>query len=259
MSPAAAFALGAAVGAGAAAVVAVRVMREQAATLGRLFSFAAHEINTPVTAVNMTVLNLISGVFGELPPDQLPWLEMTREQVARLNALVGELRDLVHLHLRRDLRIAIVDSRPEEIAAEASESLRRGMAQAGVDLVIDVPADLPTVRGDEERAARSLTSLLFHARKFRVRGPVRLSAAAANGQVSFKVLYEGPQLAASEVRDSLDLLYPARHRPDQTLAATGLGLGLIRSVMALTGGDLAFTVDPSGRSTLTLSMTEAPR
>lgn len=258
MSPGAAFAAGLLIGAVGAAAFAAAVLRRRAALYGRLFSFAMHELNTPVTAVNMTVMNLLEGVFGDLPASHRPWIEMAREQVGRLSALVGEIRDLVHMELHKELRLNVAASSPQDIVSEAVAGLRQGFTLAGVELLLRVPEGLPSVSADVDRAPRSLASMLFHARKFRKGGPVTLTAARGEGVVDFTVSYDGPALPPEEAAASLGLFYPAMPRNDQKLAATGLGLGLIAAVMARTGGALRFDVDHDGRSRLTLSLKAVP-
>lgn len=253
MSAAASFVAGAIVGGAAAGFAARSLYRRKAELFGRLFSFAMHELNTPITAVNMTVLNLLSEVFGEVPKPLVPWIEMTREQVGRLNGLVGEVRDFVHMELHADLRVSIVEVTVAEILEEALVSITRGMEQAGVEFKVTAAPDLPRVTTDSERAARCLSSTLFHARKFRVGGPITLNVARSGPDVRFTVGYQGARLSEQEIEASLDLYYPARQRRDQVLGATGLGLGLIRRVARLIGGDLEFTATEEGRATLTLS------
>lgn len=252
MTSAAAFLAGAAAGGLFAGVAAWRLTEERASRYGRLFSFAMHEINTPVTAVNMTIINLLSGVFGDVPAEQVKWIEMTRDQVGRLNALVGEIRDLVHMELHRELRSSLVKASPRELIEEALTTMRRGFEHAGIELRVELPEDLPSVRTDAERAARSLSSLLFHARKFRMSGPVTVRALRRGGLVACEIEYAGQRLDPEEARRSLELFYPARDRKDQILAATGLGLGLIRSVMRRVGADLELIVEEKGRTRLVL-------
>lgn len=254
MNATAAFAGGAAVGAVVAGGVAREYSRRRAEMFGRLFSFAMHELNTPVTAVNMTVLNLLSEVFGPLPAPLKPWVEMTREQVGRLNGLVGEIRDFVHMELHRDLRVASQPVSAREVVDEALVAIRRGMEQAQVEFRVSIPADLPALRTDSERAARCLTSMLFHARKFRVAGPINLTASKGGSGVEFEVSYDGPKMTPAQAEECLDLYYPALHRHDQVLAAIGLGLGLLRSVAQLIGGDLDFRVGESGHSAVVLTL-----
>ncbi len=99
---------------------------------------------------------------------------------------------------------------------------------------------------------RSLSSLLFHARKFRLSGPVTLRGLRRGASVALEIEYTGQRLDPKEARRSLELFYPARNRKDQILAATGLGLGLIREVMRLSGGDLELVVEERGRTRLIL-------
>jgi|CXWL01.1.fsa_nt_gi signal transduction histidine kinase len=254
MSDAAIFCAGAAAGAAAAGGAAWTLASRRTEKFARLFSFALHELNTPVTALNMTVLNLLSEIFGPLPAALKPWIEMNREQVGRLNGLVGEVRDFVHMDLHKDLRVATQTVSSLEIVENALGSIRRAMEQAGLDLKVSVPADLPSLRTDAARAARCLSSMLFHARKFHVGGAIALTARAQSASVDFIVTYDGQAMPPAEAAACLELYYPATRRRDQVLAATGLGLGLLRAVAQLIGGDLRFRVEADGRSALTLSL-----
>lgn len=260
MTPAAVFLAGAVAGGAVVGLAARGAYRRRAALFGRLFSFAMHELNTPITAVNMTVLNLLSEVFGPLPPPLKPWIEMTREQVGRLNGLVGEVRDFVHMEMHEDLRVTRVELTVAEILDEALVSIRRGMEQAGVEFVIATAPGLPCVLTDPDRAARCLASVLFHARKFRTGGPISLTVSLAPGAaaaVVFAVSYQGARLSPAEIEASLDMYYPARLRKDQVLGATGLGLGFIRRIARLIGGELDFQATDSGQATAALSYAAA--
>ncbi len=223
--------------------------------LGRFFSFAAHEINTPITAINMTVLNFSSGVFGPVAPEQAPWLELLREQVIRLGAMVGELRDLVHLVIGKDLHVTIEEVSARDAVKRAVEAVEKGLAQSssGVDLAL--PQDLPAVRVDEERFSRTLVSLLHHARKFKTRGG-RLSVAARTAEggraVEIEVAYPCLPLTTEEAARSLALLYPADAEKGAA-RATGLGLGVLRELMRRQGGDVRLRLDGGGRAVLRLT------
>ena len=230
--------LGAALGAGGA----VWVGRRRRQALGRFLAFAGHELNSPLTAVMMTGANLIGGVFGSEPEQQKPWLELLHEQVARLAGLVGELRDFVHLEFGGDLAVYVEDQPVREVVDAAVRSIRSGLLQAKIPLEIALEEGLPAVSGDPERTARTLASLLYHARKFRVEGPIRLSARAQDGGVFFDIEFEAPALSAAQAAQSLDMLYLA-HGPREVLKATGLGLGLLRALLERQGGGLSLSVD----------------
>lgn len=239
-------------GLAAGAALAVFLMERRLRRIWRYLSFVSHELNTPVTAVNMTVVNLSSGVFGEVPKEQARWVEMMREQVSRLNGLVGELRDLIHIRLSRDILLSTEEADVAEIIQDSLAGLRHGLRQAGIDVAVRLDEDLPRISVDRDRAVRTLTSLIFHARKFRSEGGLSIEAHGGGERVVIHLRYRGPALPAEEARDSLEVFYPARPRRDELLAATGLGLGALREVARRQGGDLDFRVEPGGDSVLSL-------
>ncbi|MEK7859187.1 MAG: HAMP domain-containing sensor histidine kinase [Elusimicrobiota bacterium] len=249
---------GFAAGAAVSAAVSIWIFRRRTQMMGRFFSFAAHEINSPITAINMTILNLCGGVFGKVGDEHLKWMEMMREQVGRLNGMVGELRDMIHLQLRRDLITHIEDVPAEDVIHAALGGVRTGFAQAGVAVELELAEGLPNVRVDRDRAIRTLTSLLFHCRKFRSGGDLKVSALPRAGMVVVSLEYRGPRLSAAEVRDSLDVFYPALQRQDHVLSATGLGLGVLKTLIELQGGRLTFEVR-DGLTSLALFLPEVPR
>ncbi|MBI3553291.1 MAG: HAMP domain-containing histidine kinase [Elusimicrobia bacterium] len=250
------FAAGVATGALLAAGAGYWLYRRHSRALGRFFAFAAHEINNPITAVNMTILNLLSGVFGEVDPGQLQWLEMMREQLLRLTGMVGELRDFIHRQMQDDLMIHLEGMTVKDLVEGGLRAVRNGCLHAGVGLESSVPDGLPDVLADPDRLPRTLNSLLFHARKFRSEGPLLVSAGPLDDGRSVEIVveFQGPLLSAEQARQSLDVFFPARQRSDQSLIATGLGLGVLKHLMRLQGGDLEHEADGKGRSRLRLTV-----
>jgi len=248
-----AFLGGAALGAGAVAAAWLAWERRRSRRLGRFFSHAAHEINTPITAINITTLNFLSGVFGELGPDQAKWMDMMREQVVRLNGMVGELRDLIHLMLSRDLVLHTESAVPADLVEEALAAVRRDASSAQAEVAADLPPGLPRVRVDRGRTVRTLTSLVFHARKFRASGDLRCTGEDRGGSVVLRLEYAGHFIPAEEVRRSLELLYPAS-QAGHTLNVVGLGLGVLRAIAHHQDGDLDMQVAPDGKTTLSLAL-----
>jgi signal transduction histidine kinase len=253
MSPGAAYLLGVACGGLAVGLAAWALHRRWTERRGRLIAFALHEINTPATAANLTLVNLLDGLFGGLTEAQSNWARTARDQIGRLSAVAGDLRDLVHLELLGRLQFNEETCPAAEIVETALNVVRGAYAHASIPLEESIELGLPEVRTDAERAARTLAGLLYHARKFRARGPVVLRARSIGGVVLCEIEYETLPTSPADAAASLDLYYPARRRTDQILSATGLGLGLSRELMRRGGGDVGFTVE-GARARLTLSL-----
>lgn len=250
-----AFLLGTAFGGGLASALAVIVLRDRLKLRARMLSLSLHELSTPITAINMTLVNLLSGVFGEIGSEQRRWVELSQDQIARLSALLFETRDFIHIEMGRDLRTDIEAVPASEILEDALSAHRRAFAHAGVELVVDAPSDPHRCRTDAQRAARSLAALIQHAKKFRAAGPVLVRMSRDGSRMRFEVCYQGPAQPLDASARSLELFYPVRRRSDHVLSASGLGLGFVRLLMGQLGGEVEFDVDAAGKARLSLILT----
>lgn len=226
---------------GGAAVWGVMARRDH--LRAKLLSFVAHELNTPVSALNMTILNFLEGLFGEVPKDQRPWLVLVREQTARLGALVGDLRDLIHEEFHKDLSLTKVSVALGPVVSKALEEMTEAMARSEAVVENTLPENLPKLHADPDRLARIVTSMLTHARKFRAKGPITLSAESAGGRQTFRVSYAASKAELGHFAGSLDLYFPARQSDSQILSSTGLGLGLPARLVKAHGGEMRLAAD----------------
>lgn len=254
------FALGAAAAWGGMALAQARRRRRD----GRFLSFVGHEINTPLTSIHMTALNFTNGVFAPLSREHEPWMRLLQDQVSWLNHVVAGLRDFVHLEYLGDFRPHRLVFGLAELAGEVRRSMEGSLARAGAELELDIPRDL-SVRADRERLAFILASVIAHARKFRSRGNLLLSARPgggagrfpSSGGVDLRLEYQGGPGASADAAELLDLYYPARGN-SSILPCVGTGLGLCRVLLERQGGSLAYDADISGRARIRLFLPPAP-
>ncbi len=234
-------------GAAAGASICACFLMRRGRLRGRMLSFVAHELNTPITGLNMTVLNFLSGVFGPMPKDQEEWMRMMRGQVQRLNSLVGDLRDFLHLEFHRDLHLRKEEVDLAQLLREALEATRIGVSRDDVPLDVDVPERLPRVSADQERIFRVFLAVLAHARKFRRQGALSLKARAQDGALRVTVGFASMPPAPGQAERSLELFYPVSGN-SQVLASVGVGLGLGRAIVEMHGGSMSLSIEADGRT-----------
>jgi K+-sensing histidine kinase KdpD len=172
--------------------------------------------------------------------------------------MVGELRDLIHVMLSRDLHLMTESTLLSEMIESSLAAMKRPNGQPQPEIFVTLPPDLPKVQVDVDRTIRTISSLIYHARKFRSSDHLRLTAERRDAAVALKLEYRGQPLPPGEDKRSLELLYPAS-QGGHVLNAVGLGLGASRAVARLQGGDLSFDVLPDGQATLTLTMPLSPK
>jgi signal transduction histidine kinase len=125
---------------------------------------------------------------------------------------------------------------PAAIAEKAAELAEPLFAAVGLQLVVDISADLPVVQADVNRIQRVFTNLLDNARKFTDRGgQVVVRAEPAPGGVLFSVANSGAALRPEEMERMFQPFWQAG-REDRRGA--GLGLSICRSIIEAHGGSI---------------------
>ncbi len=213
--------------------------QQRVSGLGRMAARIAHDVNNPLNIVTGAVHNLRATARDDETREMIGIVE---EQVARLQDLVGRLRDAT-----RPLRPKMVDVDVRSLVLDAAGAVRStGTARVAAD----VPDDLPPVHADPDLLRRLLGNALDNAvRAAGPRGQVRLAAGLESRdegeRLTLTVDDDGPGFPA-EVLDNLFEPFVTT-RPD----GIGLGLPIVREICVLHGGDARAENRPSGGARVT--------
>lgn len=216
----------------------------------RYFSFLAHELNTQVTGLQLTVENLLSGVFGPLADEHRKWVSAIEHRVDLLGCMIGDLRDVSHWEFGGKVRLLV---EPVSLAETVDKELKRLEPMAArAKLVLDsrIPAGVPAVAADSYRLKRVVSAILHNILKFAEPGStLTLQARPYAAQVLFQVSYK-PAEPLERPERMLDMHYPALQK-GSTLVSVGAGLGVCARVLAEMGGGMEIT--PAERGLLTIT------
>src|SRR5690606_3181642 len=131
----------------------------------RALSLLGHEVKTPVSSIRMAQMLLLEEQVGPLNPDQRELVATSREDCERLLSVLQSLLELARLESgRAELRPVCVGAKElfeEVVALHAAEGGRRGM-----ELLIDIPPDVPLVMADPLRIGRVLANFTSNALKY---------------------------------------------------------------------------------------------
>ncbi|MBN1681382.1 MAG: HAMP domain-containing histidine kinase [Anaerolineae bacterium] len=211
-------------------------------TLKRFAADAAHEINTPITALQM---NLQLAAKAENTADFRSDLEHAQAELKRLETLTHSLLTLARLeadgveseHNLFDLAV-LIRQIYEQYASRAE--------QAGITLDLDTSLESVMIIGDESQLTRMLENLLDNALKFTpADGNVTLSLDMDPDQVYLRVADTGIGIPP----DDLPKLFSRFHRGRNASAYLGNGLGLVitKAIVADHNGSIA--VESNGKGT----------
>lgn len=206
-----------------------------------------HELKNPLTALRNQLAEELSG--GPWPEDQAT-LTAVEVQVLRLSRLTEDLRKLADLETH-PLRMVTIDV--DELLREAEalvENLPGADERSLQRLVPRVPL-APAFAGDWDLVVQAVHNLLSNAIKFSRPGDrIEVRASDQGDWVAIEVADTGPGIPESERAQLGEELFRGAGAHD--IPGSGLGLALVRSIVARHGGQWEVSSQEGVGTTVTL-------
>jgi two-component system phosphate regulon sensor histidine kinase PhoR len=223
----------------------------------------SHELRTPLTTVGLLAetLSRDAEAAGDAIPakmrDRIGKIEV---ETGHLVQMVSEIMDLSRIESGTGLTL-IDDLDLGQLAAASVERLRLFAERQRVRLRVDVPDDLPRIRGDEARLGQVFVNLVHNAVKFsRSGGEVVVAVRPAEGDLVASVQDHGigiPRAAQPRIFERFYKVDRARVR-GETSGGTGLGLAIARHVVEQHGGRIWLESTEGKGSTFSFALPLVP-
>ena len=145
-----------------------------------------------------------------------------------------------------------------ETVERAIESVRSTLELKDIELILDVPYDLPPVHHDTDAITQCIVNLVSNAAKYSPGGSrVRLHGRVVEG-VELTISDEGIGIAAHDLRKIFDPFYRSRDSLARRQKGTGIGLTITRYIIEAHGGSISVQSRPGKGSTFTLRFPNEP-
>ena len=186
-----------------------------------LVADVAHELRTPLSNIQ----GYLEAVKDGLLQPNSATIDIIHQQVLHLVRLVEDLRVLA-LAESGSLRLDYQEVAPGELLEQTAEAFRARAGAKGVELVLDLPRQLPTVEVDPTRVTQVVGNLLENAIMHSPEGSVvTISARAPDTEtLRLAVADQGRGIEPEELPQIFDRFY--RVDPSRARATGGSGLGL---------------------------------
>lgn len=230
-----------------------RERAEEASRAKSLFlANMSHEIRTPLNGI----LGMADLLGTELTDPELRALAQTiRDSGETLLTILNDLLDMAKIEAGKlDLENAPFD--PIE-AARRVETLHRLRARAkGLAFRMEAQDGTAGLRmGDVHRVTQVMHNLLSNAVKFTESGEVVLRLDARPGQpLVIEVMDTGIGMTAEQIARIFDDFEQADHSVTRRYGGTGLGMSIVRHLVALMGGDVAVDSAPDKGTTVRVTL-----
>lgn len=198
-------------------------------TLRHFVADAAHEINTPITALRTNL---------ELAPAN-PWLQTSLEQLTRLETLVRNLLLLSRLEAAPSEPFQAVDL--AQLLQSISEPFAARAEQRDLTFTLTFTnpgQQLYRVNGNAAELSQALQNLLDNALKFSADGgSIGLHMTSTGNMIVISVEDTGIGVAADEIPLLFQRFYRARNAA--AIAGNGLGLTIVKAIVERHGGSVS--------------------
>jgi two-component system OmpR family sensor kinase len=216
----------------------------------RFLADASHELRTPLTSLRgyAELIRLRGGDgFGEEARDSLRRIE---SEGTRMSRLVDDLLTLARSDRGVPVERAPVDL--AEVVRDAAADLRAAHPERLVSLDAGGPL---VVLGDRDQLVQVVSNVLANsAAHATAGGPIAVSAARRDGEVAVSVADTGPGMRPDQVEHAFDRFWRADAARTRTRGGSGLGLSIVRALVADHGGRVTLdsSVEAGTRVTLHL-------
>lgn len=224
-----------------------------------LIAHISHGLRTPLNAIIGFSEIMEREMFGKIGIPR--YIEYVKDIRASAQHLLRLIEDVVDLSKAEAGALDLEDDAIDVAAAVRSVFLKQRdkAGQAGVQIVHEIPAEMPRLLGDRRRVRQILQNLVSNAVRFTSKGGrVVVSAwVDAAGRIVFSIADTGSGIEPAEIPGVFDAFAGLGRLQDVGGGGTGLGLPLCKGLMDLHGGTIELASQPGKGTTVTATFPAA--
>lgn len=196
----------------------------------------SHELKTPLSAMNMSLMLLQDHRFGKLNTEQQKVANSMKGETQRLMRIVTELLDLSrveagHVHLEKK------PIEPKLLVEYATAPIQTQLLEKDISLQKHIDSSIVYVKVDAEKISWVLINLLNNAIRYSDDGgTIILEVKGDNGIVEFSIKDEGPGISQEDKERIFNKFVQVR--TESKSGSLGLGLAISKEVIEGHGGTI---------------------
>ena len=198
-------------------------------------SIVAHDLKSPLAAIQSYFGVMLGGYAGELNEKHNQMIERSSERIDGLLELISDLLDISRIETGQIIR-EMGELSPAEIVSEPIEDAVGLGEQNRIEVISNIPPDLPSIQGSPIRLRQLFTNLLSNAVKFTPEGgTVNFNITEKDGFIVGEIEDTGIGIPGKDLPHIFEDFYRASNAQVQ---GTGLGLPIVKRIVEAHGGTI---------------------
>jgi signal transduction histidine kinase len=216
-------------------------------------SVVSHELKTPLTAMRTSSEFLRESDDCDVSLRR-KMLDIVIRNIDRQSRMVDDLLDISRIESNRmKFHQETVDI--SKAVSYSLEMLSSNLKNKNMNVLVELPEDLPQVYTDKDKLVQVFVNLLNNAVKFsKENSIIRLSAQEINDFVSISVSDDGIGMSQEELERIFDKFYQIDSTSTRKVGGSGLGLSIVKGIIEGQGGSISATSEPDSGSTFVFTL-----
>jgi histidine kinase len=193
----------------------------------QLIGDMAHELRTPLSTIKASMEGLIDGVL----PAEVKTYQQVHRETDRMQRLVHDLQELSRVEAGvYEMEFQVVQI--ADLVEAERVRLERQFIDKGVDLEVDIPSNLPSIRADENRMGQVLLNLIGNALQYTPpQGKVHISAARVEHEVVVSIRDTGIGIPLEHLPHIFTRFYRVDKSRSRVSGGSGIGLTIAKHIV----------------------------
>jgi signal transduction histidine kinase/CheY-like chemotaxis protein len=211
----------------------------------QFLAMLAHELRNPLAPITSAAQLLRMGKLDAKASRQAS--EIIARQAEHMTELVNDLLDVSRV-TRGLVTLEKTELDVNAVVASAVEQVRPLIESKRHSLTLQLSGEPARVLGDRTRLVQVVSNMLNNAAKYTpAGGRITLDVGIKEGSVEIHVRDNGVGIEADVLPYIFDLFTQAERSPDRSQGGLGIGLALVKSLVALHGGRVEAHSDGQGK------------
>lgn len=240
---------------------ALEEMREADRLKSQFLANMSHELRTPLNSIIGFSKVILKGIDGPITSKQEEDLSAIYNAGQHLLGLINDILDLSRIEAGK-MELAFTEVDLSEIIRGVMSTAVGLVKEKPIELILDIPDDLPMLQADNIRVRQVLLNLVSNAAKFTEEGHIGVSARTikrgTQTDIVIAVFDTGPGIHPADQEKIFEPFSQVDASPTRKSGGTGLGLSICRHLVELHGGIIWVESVPGEGSTFAFTLPYTP-
>lgn len=233
-------------------------IQEAQQTKNKFVSHVTHELRLPLTSIRGYTDLMRQGIIGPVNEQQLNFLNVIKNNVERMSALISDLSDINYIETGRmklNQKLIFLDEHVEE----ALVNFKARLAEKEQTLEVIIPELTRPVYADPARLVQIVSTLASNAWKYTPKGgKISIRALESGGWIKVEVTDTGVGISPADQEKIFTQFFRSEDEAVREHPGWGLALHLARRLVEAMGGEMGFESTLNQGSTFWFTLPTQP-